>query len=216
VSCPGSCSFKFFLSNAFTTTYYSTMVFEGQFEDKVIALTGAASGMGLATAILLAERGAKLSLADVQAEALQKAKADIISKYPTAQVLAVVVDVRDFSQVENWIKETKRHYGQLHGAANLAGVISKSINTGELEHQDLDEWKFLIDVNLTGIMHCLKAELSALADGGSIVNAASIASLQGRAKNGAYAASKHGVLGLTRSAAKEVGVRGIRVTCFCP
>jgi NAD(P)-dependent dehydrogenase (short-subunit alcohol dehydrogenase family) len=192
------------------------MTYEDQFKGKVIALTGAASGMGLATAKLLADRGAKLSLADVQAHNLEKARSEIVASNPTAEILIFPVDVRDYPQVENWIKETKSHFGQLDGAANLAGVMSKSGGKSQLENQDLDEWKFLIDVNLTGIVHCLKAQLSVLSDGGSIVNAASIAALQGRANNGAYSASKHGVLGLTRSAAKEVGSRGIRVTAFCP
>jgi NAD(P)-dependent dehydrogenase (short-subunit alcohol dehydrogenase family) len=187
------------------------------FNSKVIALTGAASGISLATAQLLASRGAKLSLADIQGQELEKIKSDIISESPNAEVLVFSVDVRDYSQVENWIKKTKAHFGRLDGAANLAGVMTKAVGTASIENQDLDDWKFLLDVNLTGVIHCLKAQLQVLDDGGSIVNAASIAALQGRKNNGAYAATKHGVLGLTRSAAKEVGTpRGIRVNCICP
>lgn len=81
---------------------------------------------------------------------------------------------------------------------------------------DSGEWEFIMDVNLKGIMHCMQAELKVISDNGSIVNAASVAGLQGMANNAVYTASKHGVIGLTRSAAKETGKQGIRVNCFAP
>lgn len=87
---------------------------------------------------------------------------------------------------------------------------------GLLVDQDLKEWDFVLQVNLTGVLHCLKAQLKVMSDHGAVVNASSIAGLQGREKNSSYSASKHGVLGLTRSAAKEVGVRGVRVNAICP
>lgn len=186
------------------------------FADKVIAITGAASGIGLCTAHLLASRGAKLSLADVQQSALDKAREDIQSKYPSCEILASPVDVRKYDQVEKWIQDTVSHFGKLDGAANLAGVIPKSIGLQMLQDQDFGEWEFVTGVNLTGLMYCMKAQLRSIADNGSIVNASSIAGLTGRDRNSAYSASKHGVLGLTRSAAKEVGVRGVRVNAICP
>ena len=85
-----------------------------------------------------------------------------------------------------------------------------------IAEQDISEWDFIMDVNLKGVMLCLKSQLKVISEGGAIVNAASIAGLQGRPNNAAYAASKHGVIGLTRSAAKEVGTRGVRVNCVCP
>ncbi|KAJ9641013.1 hypothetical protein H2199_005681 [Coniosporium tulheliwenetii] len=152
------------------------------FEGRVIAITGAASGMGLALSKLLASRGASLSLADVQESALSSAleavKAE--SSSPSAKFLTCKTDVRDRAQVDTWIKRTVDELGGLHGAANLAGV-----------------------------RHFSK-------EGGSIVNAASIAGLMGRPNTSAYVASKHGVIGLTRSVAKETGVRGIRVNCIAP
>ncbi|ETS84596.1 hypothetical protein PFICI_02621 [Pestalotiopsis fici W106-1] len=187
-----------------------------QFATKVIALTGAASGIGLATAHVLAGRGAKLSLADVQEEALQKAKAEIEQKHPGAEVITSALDVRKYEQVDSWIGATVERFGRLDGAANLAGVIPQSIGLQGLKDQDFAEWDFVMGVNSTGVMHCLRAQLAVLADNGAVVNASSIAGTTGRANNASYAASKHAVLGMTRSAAKEVGVRGIRVNAICP
>jgi NAD(P)-dependent dehydrogenase (short-subunit alcohol dehydrogenase family) len=193
------------------------MAFPTQFKDRVVALTGGASGIGLATSHLLASRGASLSLADVQEEALNKTKSVIEAKYPNSKVMVTVLDVRNYAQVEAWIKSTVSQFGALHGCANLAGVIPKSIGVGLITEQDFGEWDFVLDVNLRGVMHCLRAQLAAIAQNGSIVNASSIAGLQGRERNGSYTASKHAVLGLSRTAAKEFGpLKGVRVNAICP
>jgi NAD(P)-dependent dehydrogenase (short-subunit alcohol dehydrogenase family) len=194
---------------------HSIMASNTQFKDRVIAITGAASGIGLCTARILASRGAQLSLADVQAEALDKAKEELKSSYGV-DALVTVTDVRKYDQVEAWIAATVKRFGKLDGAANLAGVIPKSLGNNTLAGEELEDWDFVISVNLTGVMYCMKAQLNAMADNGSIVNASSIAGTTGRARNSSYSASKHGVLGLTRSAAKEVGVKGIRVNAVCP
>lgn len=185
-------------------------------QGKVIALTGAASGMGEATAHLLAARGAKISLADVQEAALNGVRDAILKETPDAEVLVAVVDVRQWEPVQQWIQATVAKWGKLDGAANLAGVIPRNSSLTTIADQDFADWDFVMGVNAVGVMHCMKAQTQVIADGGSIVNASSIAGMTGRPKNAVYAASKHAVTGLTRSVAKEFGERGIRVNAFCP
>jgi len=184
------------------------------FEGKVIVITGAASGMGLETAKLIASRGAHVSLADVQEGALSKVAGEI--EAAGGKVMTSVVDVRVRCQVEDWIKKTVTMFGRLDGAANLAGVIGNQINTAGIADVDDDDWEFVLGVNTKGMLNCLRAQAPHFNDGASIVNAASVAGVIGFAKNASYVASKHAVVGLTRSVAKELGSRQIRCNCFCP
>lgn len=189
-----------------------------QFKGKVVAVTGAAQGIGFVTASLLAARGASLSLADVQDEGLTKAKEAIDKESPGVEIFTHALDVRNADEVATWIKKTIAHFGRLDAAANIAGIVPKSIasDAGLVENIDSGEWDFCMAVNLTGVMHCMKHQLKVMGEGSAVVNASSIAGLQGREKNGIYTASKHGVIGLSRSAAKEVGRRGVRVNAICP
>jgi len=184
------------------------------FRGKVIAITGAASGMGLSTAKLLASKGAKVSMADVQEGALQEAAVSITASGGTA--MATVVDIRNRKQVEDWIAQTVEKFGKLHGAANLAGVIGKHINITPIEEVDDDDFNFVMQVNVNGLLNCMRAQVPHLEPNSSIVNAASVAGIIGFPRNSAYVASKHAVVGLTRGAAKELGPRTIRVNCFAP
>ncbi|KAF2787169.1 oxidoreductase [Melanomma pulvis-pyrius CBS 109.77] len=189
-----------------------------RFEDKVFAVTGAASGIGLATARLLAQRGAVLSLSDINSAALASAASSIRADTPTVKILTQTVDVRNRSQVDAWISDTVKEFGKLDGAANIAGVISPKIGEAFLDDETEEDWEFVLGINLTGVMHCMRAEvkIGGMGKGGAIVNASSVAGLQGRVTAGSYVASKHGVIGLTKTVAKEVGPRGVRVNCIAP
>lgn len=180
--------------------------------------SGAASGIGLATARLLAQRGADLSLSDINSDLLNTTASSIRSSYPGIRIHVETVDVGNHSQVDAWISNTVRKLGPLSGAANVAGVICPKIGVNFLENETDEDWAFVIDINLTGMMHCLRAEvkIGELGKGGSIVNVSSVAGLQGRPTAGSYVASKHGVIGLTRTVAKEAGGRGVRVNCIAP
>ena len=125
---------------------------------KVIAITGAAQGIALATAHLLASRGAKLSLADLQEGALSKAAEEIRATYNTT-VIYFVVDVRQIQDIDDWIAKTIDRFGRLDGAANLTGVIGKNLGLNGVEDTDEDDWNINIAVNLTGVMHCLRAQM---------------------------------------------------------
>ncbi|KAL4808007.1 hypothetical protein BDV18DRAFT_151250 [Aspergillus unguis] len=185
------------------------------FTGKVIAITGGASGIGRTLANLLASLGAKVSLGDLQEKALQEVAKEI-KDAGHGEVFTRVVDVRNASTVDAWIEGTVKWAGRLDGAANLAGVIGKSIGLKGVKDADSEEWEFVLGVNLTGVMYSLRAELQVMAEGGSIVNASSIAGVQGMKNNASYSASKHGVIGLSRSAAKEAGDQKIRVNCVAP
>jgi NAD(P)-dependent dehydrogenase (short-subunit alcohol dehydrogenase family) len=156
-----------------------------------------------------------VSIGDVQDKALEDAVSAIKAATPTGEVIAVKIDVRNSDSVVDWIKQTVKTFGRLDGAANIAGV-HKAQADGTVATEEDDTWNFMIDVNLKGVMHCLRAEVPHLSKGASIVNAASILGIIGAAGNASYSASKHGVVGLTRSAAKEVGPQGIRVNCIAP
>lgn len=187
---------------------------------KSIAITGGASGIGLATAIHLIQLGAHVSIADNQQKSLDSAsetlKSTISSSSSSSKFIATQVDVRSSSEIKDWLSSTIKEFGRLDGCANLAGVIGPSIGLKGIAELGDEEWDFIIGVNMTGVFNCLRAQLGVIAEGGSIVNAASIAGLIGMPKNAAYTASKHAVIGLTRSAAKEVGNRGIRVNAIAP
>ncbi|RYP77904.1 hypothetical protein DL770_006983 [Monosporascus sp. CRB-9-2] len=183
-------------------------------EGKVYAITGGASGIGLATAKILSQRGATVAIADIDPEAMKMTEDYFTSLGVPFTIAKVDVSKRD--EVEAWINGIVDKFGRLDGAANVAGVIGKHHGIREVADLDDDEWHKIIGVNLTGTMYCLRAELRKVVDGGSIVNVSSIHGLQGFAKHGAYDASKHGIIGLTKAAAKENGHREVRVNAVAP
>lgn len=185
--------------------------------DKVYVVTGL-GGIGLSVAKQLYTHGAKLSLADINPTMLQNAVTQINPSSPQ-DILTTTLDISSSSAVNSWIEKTVSHFGRLDGAANMAAAIGPNHGVGKLIDMTDEEWDLLINVNLSGMMYCLRAQIRSImatAGGkGSIVNAASIQGLRGFALHAAYSASKHGVVGLSRSAAKEVG-EGIRVNVVAP
>ncbi len=214
-----------FLPNSLPTTHNMSSL-----SGKTIAITGAASGIGLATAKLLARQGARLSLADIQQDRLGSVAEELRSNCGegggAVDVLASVVDVRDRSQVEDWMTRTISHFGggPLDGAANLAATEGRHVGAAGLAVRNLtdDEFDHVMDVNCKGVLNCVRAQLKVIKEGtggrggGSIVNASSLAGLMGYASHAAYCASKHAVIGITRSAAKEEGAKGVRVNAIAP
>ncbi|KAI4256606.1 MAG: hypothetical protein L6R42_006118, partial [Xanthoria sp. 1 TBL-2021] len=188
------------------------------FKGKVIAITGGASGIGQATAQLLATRGATVSIADVQQEALTTTADSIKKATPDAKVLTKIVNVTSSQQVDAWIQETVSQFGKIDGAANLAGITGKSTNStlvGDVEEDDFDK---IIAVNVKGVFNCLKSQLNSMKEQGSgtIVNATSVAGVRGYPRSIGYCASKHAVVGMTKTAATEYGENNIRVNAIAP
>ncbi len=181
------------------------------FDGKVYAVTGAASGIGLAIAKALANKGATVSLSDVDAANLEKAVESLEGgkdKHMTA-----VVDVRKSSDVDKWIADTVSKFGQLDGAANIAGVGPRTTPIREITDED---WELVNDINVQGMFHSIRAELRNMKNGGAIVNACSVAGLGGAGGSAEYVASKHGCVGLTKCVAREERASQIRVNGIAP
>ncbi|KAK9382813.1 short chain dehydrogenase reductase [Kockiozyma suomiensis] len=184
------------------------------FEGRIYTVTGAASGIGQAVSIRLAQLGvAGLALSDLNVRGLEETKKRC-SKYGT-KVTITKVDASDNDQIVDWIEETAKEFGRLDGAANVAGIAG---GDGETTCATIktEDWDKMLNVNLKGVMFCMRAQLPHLQAGGAIVNVSSTSGLRGLPHNAAYATSKFGVIGLTESAAGEFGRQGIRVNALLP
>lgn len=183
-----------------------------RFDDKVVIVTGAASGLGLSAAQRLAQEGAILVLVDLSQDALDAA---VASLGDGARAMTVVADVSDPVQVRNYVAKTMAAHGRIDAFFNNAGIEGRQNRTEDFGGQEFDR---VIGVNLNGVFHGMAEVLKVMREQGhgSIVNTASVGGIRGVGNQSGYAASKHGVVGLTRNSAVEYGQYNIQINAIAP
>jgi 3-oxoacyl-[acyl-carrier protein] reductase len=183
------------------------------FKDKVVLVTGSAQGIGRTIALRFAKGGAKIALNDIeiQKENLEKVKKEI--EEIGSQAKYYFADVTKYEEVERMAKEIEKDFGRLDVLVNNAGIIKDRT----LAKMTPEEWKAVIDIDLTGVFNCTKATLPLIvANQGNIVSISSIVGQRGNFGQTNYAAAKAGIIGFTKSLAKELGKFGVRVNAIAP
>jgi NAD(P)-dependent dehydrogenase (short-subunit alcohol dehydrogenase family) len=182
-------------------------------QDKVCLVTGAASGIGRAIALVFAREGAKVVVSDVDRAGGEETVASLRA-WPGSNAVFVAADVSDPSDCQRLVARCVELHGRLDVACNNAGISGELAPTAD---QSLEGWQHVIGVNLSGVFYCMKYELpELLKTRGCIVNVASILGSVGFANAPGYTAAKHGVVGLTRTAALEYSGRGVRINAVGP
>lgn len=184
---------------------------------KVVVVTGSASGMGLATATSLASSGAHLALWDINSSKLKEIAKSFKAQY-SGKILAQTVDVSDRSAVKAALMEAQHHLGPINAIANFAGTGGHQLGVEPIWETSDEEFEFITNLNIRGLFNILGEALTPgfLGELQSIVHIASMFGTRGYKNGAVFAASKHAAVGMVKSAALEVGSRGIRVNCILP
>jgi NAD(P)-dependent dehydrogenase (short-subunit alcohol dehydrogenase family) len=184
-------------------------------DGKVILVTGAGTGLGHAAALRSAREGAKLSLLDIDAAALERSRSTILAEVDGAEILTVTADVSVESEVRGYVERTVEHFGRIDGLYNNAGIEGEQNPVAEYTSEGFDR---VLSINLKGVFYGMKYVLPHLKTQGSgaIVNAASVGGIRAVPNLVGYGAAKHAVAGMTKQAAIDYGQFGVRVNAIAP
>ncbi|WIM68248.1 glucose 1-dehydrogenase [Corynebacterium breve] len=186
-----------------------------RFAGKSVVITGGASGLGLAVAERIAQEGGNVFLVDLNNEALEAAKAQLEADYPNIKVEIFAANCANEDEVKAYVAKAIELFGRIDGFFNNAGIEGKQNLTHEFGSEEFDR---VIGVNLNGVFYGMAEVLAHMVEqgGGQIVNAASVGGIRGVGNQSGYAASKHGVIGLTRNSAREYGEKNISINAIAP